>query len=160
MRSRRRTALVTTLALGLGSLGLVACSSDSDTASGGTDVLTSEAAPAETTAAAAGETATTQAAAEGGATTVAADAPSTTMGTAEKNNIFFMAVGAGNFLTLAKLLTSAELLDTIKGPGPFTVFAPTDAAFAKVPAETLQAVAADKAKLQKVLLYHVVPATS
>ena len=74
-------------------------------------------------------------------------------------NIFYTAVGAGSFLTLAKLLATADLIDTIKGEGPFTVFAPTDTAFAAVPAETLNALLADKAKLTKVLLYHVVPGT-
>ena len=72
-------------------------------------------------------------------------------------NIFYTAVGAGSFLTLAKLLANADLLETIKGDGPFTVFAPTDTAFAAVPADTLKALLADKEKLKKVLLYHVVP---
>jgi uncharacterized surface protein with fasciclin (FAS1) repeats len=67
------------------------------------------------------------------------------------------AVSAGQFSTLAKALTEAGLIDTLKGPGPFTVFAPTDAAFAKIPAEQLQALLADKAALTKVLTYHVVP---
>ena len=67
------------------------------------------------------------------------------------------AVSAGQFGTLAKALTEAGLIDTLKGPGPFTVFAPTDAAFAKIPAEQLQALLADKAMLTKVLTYHVVP---
>ncbi len=72
-------------------------------------------------------------------------------------NLFYTAVGAGSFLTLAKLLIAADLLETVKDGGPFTVFAPTDDAFGAVPADTLQAVAADKDKLKKVLLYHVVP---
>ena len=67
------------------------------------------------------------------------------------------AVGAGQFKTLAKALTEAGLIDTLKGAGPFTVFAPTDAAFAKIPADQLQALLADKAALVKVLTYHVVP---
>jgi uncharacterized surface protein with fasciclin (FAS1) repeats len=67
------------------------------------------------------------------------------------------AVGAGSFNTLAKLLTDAGLVETLKGPGPFTVFAPTDEAFAAVPKETMDALAADKALLTKVLTYHVVP---
>ena len=69
------------------------------------------------------------------------------------------AVAAGQFKTLAKALTEAGLIDTLKGPGPFTVFAPTDAAFAKIPADQLNALLADKAKLTKVLTYHVVPGT-
>ena len=66
------------------------------------------------------------------------------------------AVAAGNFKTLATALTEAGLVDTLKGPGPFTVFAPTDEAFAKLPAGTLDALLKDKAKLVAVLTYHVV----
>ena len=66
------------------------------------------------------------------------------------------AVAAGSFDTLAKALTAAGLVDTLKGPGPFTVFAPTDEAFAKLPAGTLDALLKDKAKLVAVLTYHVV----
>ena len=73
-----------------------------------------------------------------------------------KADIVDTAVGAGQFNTLAKALTAAGLIDTLKGPGPFTVFAPTDEAFAKIPAETLNALLADKAALTKVLTYHVV----
>ena len=67
------------------------------------------------------------------------------------------AVSAGNFTTLATALKTAGLIDTLKGPGPFTVFAPTDAAFAKLPQAQLQALLADKTKLTSVLTYHVVP---
>jgi len=69
------------------------------------------------------------------------------------------AVAAGQFTTLAKALQAAELVDTLKGPGPFTVFAPTDAAFAKLPEGTLENLLKpeNKAELQKVLTYHVVP---
>jgi len=67
------------------------------------------------------------------------------------------AVAAGNFKTLATALQAAGLVDTLKGKGPFTVFAPTDEAFAKIPKADLQALLADKAKLTKVLTYHVVP---
>jgi len=74
-----------------------------------------------------------------------------------KSDIIDTAVGAGQFNTLAKALTAAGLIDTLKGPGPFTVFAPTDAAFAKIPADKLNALLADKAALTKVLTYHVVP---
>ena len=75
---------------------------------------------------------------------------------AAEKDIVTTAVEAGSFKTLAKLLTDAGLVDTLKGPGPFTVFAPTDEAFAKVPKATLDALAADKAKLKAVLTYHVV----
>ena len=73
---------------------------------------------------------------------------------AEKN-IVQTAVAAGKFKTLASLLKKAGLADTLQGKGPFTVFAPTDAAFAKVPSATLEALGKDKAKLRSVLLYHV-----
>jgi len=67
------------------------------------------------------------------------------------------AVAAGSFTTLATALQAAGLVDTPKGDGPFTVFPPTDAAFAKLPAGTLEALLADPAKLRAVLTYHVVP---
>ncbi len=67
------------------------------------------------------------------------------------------AVAAGNFKTLATALQVAGLVDTLKGKGPFTVFAPTDEAFAKVPKDQLDALLKDKAALTKVLTYHVVP---
>ena len=67
------------------------------------------------------------------------------------------AVSAGSFNTLVKAVKAADLVDTLKGKGPFTVFAPTDDAFAAVPADTLNGLLADKAALTKVLTYHVVP---
>jgi uncharacterized surface protein with fasciclin (FAS1) repeats len=76
---------------------------------------------------------------------------------AQAKDIVDTAVAAGNFKTLATALQAAGLVDTLKGPGPFTVFAPTDAAFAKVPKADLEALLADKAKLTAVLTYHVVP---
>ena len=66
------------------------------------------------------------------------------------------AVAAGSFKTLATALTEAGLIDTLKGKGPFTVFAPTDEAFAKVPKKDLEALLKDKKKLTAVLTYHVV----
>jgi uncharacterized surface protein with fasciclin (FAS1) repeats len=66
------------------------------------------------------------------------------------------AVAAGSFKTLATALQAADLIDTLKGPGPFTVFAPTDDAFAKLPPGTVEGLLADKAKLTAVLTYHVV----
>jgi len=74
---------------------------------------------------------------------------------AQTKDIVDTAVAAGSFKTLAKLLTDADLVTVMKSPGPFTVFAPTDEAFAKVPKATLDALAKDKAKLQSVLKYHV-----
>ena len=67
------------------------------------------------------------------------------------------AVSAGQFKTLVKAVQEAGLVDTLKGKGPFTVFAPTDAAFAKLPAGTLEALLQDKQKLAQILTYHVVP---
>lgn len=67
------------------------------------------------------------------------------------------AAAAGSFNTLVSAVKAADLVDTLKGDGPFTVFAPTDAAFAKLPTEQLQALLADKAALTRVLTYHVVP---
>ena len=77
--------------------------------------------------------------------------------TAFAQDIVDTAVKAGNFKTLVTAVQAAGLVDTLKGPGPFTVFAPTDEAFAKVPKAQLDALLADKAKLTKVLTYHVVP---
>ncbi|NML18584.1 fasciclin domain-containing protein [Azohydromonas caseinilytica] len=68
------------------------------------------------------------------------------------------AVSAGNFNTLVAAVKQADLVATLKGTGPFTVFAPTDEAFAKIPKEQLDALLKDKAKLTQVLTYHVVPA--
>jgi len=73
-----------------------------------------------------------------------------------EKNLVQTAVAAGQFKTLASLLQQAGLAATLEGKGPFTVFAPTDAAFAKVPKATLAALAENKAKLRAVLLYHVV----
>lgn len=67
------------------------------------------------------------------------------------------AVAAGSFKTLASALQAAGLVETLKGKGPFTVFAPTDEAFARIPKADLDALLKDKAKLTRVLTYHVVP---
>jgi uncharacterized surface protein with fasciclin (FAS1) repeats len=69
------------------------------------------------------------------------------------------AVAAGSFKTLAKALEAADLVDTLKAKGPFTVFAPTDEAFAKLPEATLNDLLKpeNKAKLKRILTYHVVP---
>jgi len=70
-------------------------------------------------------------------------------------NIVQTAVAVGQFKTLTKLVKQAGLAGALEAKGPYTVFAPTDAAFAKVPKATLAALAKDKAKLRAVLLYHV-----
>jgi uncharacterized surface protein with fasciclin (FAS1) repeats len=75
---------------------------------------------------------------------------------AQAKDIVDTAVGAGNFKTLAAALTAAGLVDTLKGKGPFTVFAPTDEAFAKISKADLDALLKDKAKLTSILTYHVV----
>ncbi len=74
----------------------------------------------------------------------------------QAKDIVDTAVAAGSFKTLAAALTAAGLIDTLKGKGPFTVFAPTDEAFAKIPKADLDALLKDKAKLTAVLTYHVV----
>lgn len=66
------------------------------------------------------------------------------------------AVSAGSFKTLVKAVQAAGLADTLKGPGPFTVFAPTDEAFAKLPAGTVESLLANPEQLKQVLTYHVV----
>ncbi|MEZ4401196.1 MAG: fasciclin domain-containing protein [Kofleriaceae bacterium] len=71
-------------------------------------------------------------------------------------DILGVAADAGSFKTLAAAVEAAGLVDTLKGPGPFTVFAPTDDAFAKIPKADLDAILADKAKLTAILTYHVV----
>jgi uncharacterized surface protein with fasciclin (FAS1) repeats len=75
----------------------------------------------------------------------------------QAKDIVDTAVGAGSFKTLATALGAAGLVDTLKGKGPFTVFAPTDEAFAKIPKADLDALLKDKVKLVAVLTYHVVP---
>jgi uncharacterized surface protein with fasciclin (FAS1) repeats len=77
---------------------------------------------------------------------------------APKSDIVDTAVAAGSFKTLAQALQAADLVDTLKGKGPFTVFAPTDEAFAKLPAGTLDTLLKpeNKEKLRSILLYHVV----
>jgi uncharacterized surface protein with fasciclin (FAS1) repeats len=87
-----------------------------------------------------------------GATTAGA-AP--TIGAGEGQNVVETAVAAGDFETLVSLVKKAGLAKTLSGPGPFTVFAPTDAAFAKVPKATLATLAKNRKLLRAVLLYHV-----
>jgi uncharacterized surface protein with fasciclin (FAS1) repeats len=82
-------------------------------------------------------------------------APAISAAEADKD-IVDTAVAAGQFNTLAKALQAAGLVETLKGAGPFTVFAPTDEAFAKLPAGTLDALLKDIPKLKGILTYHVV----
>ena len=93
-----------------------------------------------------------------GALSLSAIAPVASMASAKpaaQPNIVQTAAAAGQFNTLVKLVKQAGLAGALQGKGPFTVFAPTDAAFAKLPKATLAALAKDKAKLRAVLLYHV-----
>jgi uncharacterized surface protein with fasciclin (FAS1) repeats len=87
--------------------------------------------------------------------TVAMAAPKNNSG---NKDIVDTAVAAGSFQTLTKALQAADLVDTLKGPGPFTVFAPTDEAFAKLPTGTLDGLLKpeNKDKLRAILTYHVV----
>jgi uncharacterized surface protein with fasciclin (FAS1) repeats len=135
----RRMRLIPAALLSVGALALAACGSD-DTESTATTEASAEttAAPEETTE----ETEATE-------TTEAGEE-------AETADIVDTAIAAGDFTTLAALLTEAGLVETLKGEGPFTVFAPTDDAFAKVDAETLAALQADPELLASVLTYHVV----
>ena len=87
----------------------------------------------------------------------AAAAFAATSAVASAADIVDTAVSAGQFNTLVKAVQAAGLVDTLKGKGPFTVFAPTDEAFAKLPAGTVDALLKDKEKLTKILTYHVVP---
>jgi uncharacterized surface protein with fasciclin (FAS1) repeats len=76
-----------------------------------------------------------------------------------KKDIVDTAVGAGSFKTLVAALQAADLVETLRGDGPFTVFAPTDDAFSKLPAGTLESLLEpkNKSKLQEILTYHVLP---
>ncbi len=95
------------------------------------------------------------------ATGIVAVAMATSVATAADNmsDIVDTASGAGNFNTLVTAVKAAGLVDTLKGPGPFTVFAPTDEAFARLPAGTVQDLLKpeNKSKLVAILTYHVVP---
>jgi uncharacterized surface protein with fasciclin (FAS1) repeats len=88
-----------------------------------------------------------------------APAPAAANGSAPAGDIIETAVGAGQFKTLAAALEAAGLVEALKGKGPFTVFAPTDEAFAKLPAGTVEELLKpeNREKLKAVLLYHVVP---
>lgn len=82
---------------------------------------------------------------------------STTVAQAPKQDIVDTAVASGKFPTLVKLVQTAGLVETLKSKGPFTVFAPTEEAFAKLPKATVDALLKDKKALAEVLTYHVVP---
>lgn len=94
----------------------------------------------------------------GGESNTPGAASPTSATTTAKSDIVDTAVAAGQFNTLAAALKAAGLVDTLKGPGPFTVFAPTDEAFAKLPKGTVEDLLKpeNKAKLTSVLTYHVV----
>ena len=126
----KRKALLLASSVAVAGLLFAACGGDDDDAADTT-------AAAETTAA-------------------ASDNASGDMGDEATMDIVDTAVEAGDFTTLASLLEAAGLVDTLKGDGPFTVFAPTDEAFAAVPADTLEALGANQEALQQVLTYHVV----
>jgi uncharacterized surface protein with fasciclin (FAS1) repeats len=87
---------------------------------------------------------------------VAATTVGATTTQAQDKDIVETAVAAGSFKTLVAAVQAAGLVETLKGTGPFTVFAPTDEAFAKLPAGTVEALLQDKAKLTAILTYHVV----
>ncbi len=89
-------------------------------------------------------------------TSASAPSASSTAAAPAQSNIVQTAAAAGEFKTLVSLVKQAGLAGALSGPGPLTVFAPTDAAFAAVPKATLAELAKDPAKLKAVLLYHVV----
>ena len=89
-------------------------------------------------------------------TTASTSSASTTAAAPAQSNIVQTAAAAGQFKTLVSLVKQAGLAGALSGPGPLTVFAPTDAAFAAVPKATLAELAKNPAKLKAVLLYHVV----
>lgn len=91
------------------------------------------------------------------ATAVAQEPQGYAPDTEVKGDIIETAAAAGSFTTLAKAIEAAGLVETLKGEGPFTVFAPTDEAFAKLPEGTLDSLLQDKEKLAAILTYHVVP---
>jgi uncharacterized surface protein with fasciclin (FAS1) repeats len=93
------------------------------------------------------------------AVTVAVLAAGQSSARAQEKDIVDTAVAAGSFQTLAKALSAAGLVDTLKGKGPFTVFAPTDEAFARLPKGTLEDLLKpeNRQKLTEILTYHVVP---
>jgi uncharacterized surface protein with fasciclin (FAS1) repeats len=93
----------------------------------------------------------------GTAAMLAAAAPLSAQDNRANGDIVETAVAAGSFKTLVAAVQAAGLVETLKGKGPFTVFAPTDEAFAKLPAGTVDALLKDKAKLAAILTYHVVP---
>lgn len=76
---------------------------------------------------------------------------------AKATDIVAVAAGSGQFTTLVTAVKAAGLVETLQGKGPFTVFAPSDAAFAKLPKGTIEALLADKVKLTAILTYHVIP---
>jgi uncharacterized surface protein with fasciclin (FAS1) repeats len=82
--------------------------------------------------------------------------PATVEAQMDEKDIVTVAVEAGSFTTLAAALEAAGLVETLQGDGPFTVFAPTDEAFAKLPAGTVEGLLEDKEKLTMILTYHVV----
>lgn len=91
-----------------------------------------------------------------GLTAGAASAQSAPQSSTQPGTIVETAVAAGQFTTLAAALQATDLIPTLSGEGPFTVFAPTDAAFAKLPEGTVAALLNDKAQLTAILTYHVV----
>lgn len=128
-----------TLFLAALALALTGCKKKDDSAEAAKPADTKPAAPAAPTPAPAAPT----------------PAPAPAAPAAVTKNLVEVATEAGSFKTLLTAVEAAGLTATLSGPGPFTVFAPTDEAFAKVPPKDLEALLADKDKLTKVLTYHV-----
>jgi uncharacterized surface protein with fasciclin (FAS1) repeats len=152
---RNRKALAMTAALAAGSLFIAACGSDADESA----PTTVAAAPQTTAVVATDTTAAPTAETTAAPTTETTAATATTAAPAPSGNpdIVDAAVANGSFNTLVAAVTAAELVEVLKGEGPFTVFAPTDDAFANVPGVTIEALLHDTPVLAGVLTYHVLP---
>ncbi|NNC91175.1 MAG: fasciclin domain-containing protein [Acidimicrobiia bacterium] len=142
MKTRRKLAVLIAIIALVGT----ACSSDSS------DTTTTTAAATTTTTVVA--TTTTPMA---DPTTTTVEATTTTTTEPATNTIVDLVSGTGSLSTLLAAVAAAGLVDTLRGDGPFTVFAPTNDAFAKIPEETLSELLADTEVISRILLYHVVP---
>lgn len=153
MSRTSRTRLVTSVAAAVLILGAAGCSSDDDETSDNSTTTTTAAPASSTTAADAAD----DDAMDDDAMTE--DTASDDGDAADAGTIVDVAAANGDFATLVELVTAADLASTLSGDGPFTVFAPTNDAFATVPTDVLEGLGADTKALTAVLTYHVVPGT-
>ena len=149
-----RTLGVVVGVVAVASLALAACSSDDDSASSTTEKKSTTTEQTTTTAGGSATNAATEPSGPGCAA-VPADGAGSFEGMAQDP----AATAASNnpaLSTLVSAVSAANLVDTLNGPGPFTIFAPANSAFEKIPADTLNSVLADKATLTDILTYHVI----